>query len=182
MAFKKSAVLAFILISTALVPAASAWQEQMRSVTQARMMISGVLALGTLPSIYIHQQAQNTTSEKFPADKSSAAQLFLILGFAFAVVSLGASYAILALPDEMGGTSLIDHWAYWVLLCVAISGLFMALLSIATAISLVATLNPWSGRWDFIAVSCVALVTFVFVIFIWLSCGVRKAMDTLLPV
>ncbi len=57
MTLRKIAVLAFILASTTFIPAVSAWQAKMRSVTQGRMLMSGALAIATLPSTYVHQQA-----------------------------------------------------------------------------------------------------------------------------
>ena len=55
MAVRKTAILTLMLASATLVPAASAWQERMRTLTQARMLAAGALAIATVPPTYIHQ-------------------------------------------------------------------------------------------------------------------------------
>ena len=97
------------------------------------------------------------------------------------MLSSFASYVILTMPDEIEGTSLIDHWAYVQARDVAIGGLFLALFCVAFATSFVAMMNPFSGLWEDIAVFCLILVLFIFVIIIWLGFGKCKANVDALP-
>ena len=174
----------FILASAALVPAASAWEEQQRSVTQGRIYISGALAIATLPLSYFHQQAQNTTSGSSSAGRSAddMVPMFFMTAFWSSVVSLVASYVTLTLPDEMGATSFRDHWAYWMVRLGAILSLFAALFSTVLATSVFALTNPWIGHWAFIVAYCTISGMFIFAIIVWLIFGCRHYKANELPV
>lgn len=151
MAAGKTKTLALILVIATLLPAASAWQEKLRSVTLARTCIPGAVALANLhlPTTYV-PQVQDTTSggnsssngttnydswkawspscsTRQPKGCLDLVQDFCRSSFALCIFSLFLSFVILSMPDQVGDKCLLDHNDYWQGRMIANTCLYVAL-------------------------------------------------------
>ena len=181
-------MLAFILALATLVPAACAWQEEMRALTQARMTIAGALAIATLPSV--NHQLQNTSLLDIPVDKSkwtpgecqaAGVQMFFIFTFIASLVSLFASFVSLTLPLPDEDASTVYYLAYWSVRAVATFSVIIAVMTIVVAIAFAVAMNYYGGNWAAIGILCFLALLFLYIIIVWLKYAKPSANGPELP-
>ena len=197
MALSKAAMVALIVALATLIPAASAWQEQMRDITRARMYITGAMALATFPSANVRQfqdptmsslSDKNATKPRDTYDwgpscftrQACLVQLAFQISFLLSALSTLASYVSLTLPEEVAGTSLINHWSYKMIRFVAIYGFFFAFTFTNMAAVFAMFMNPFGGDWPHVVLLGFMGVMFILVIIVWVKSG-TPSQDNVLP-
>ena len=196
MALSKTATVALIVALATLIPAVSAWQEKMWTVTKARIMISGAMAIATSPSIFVHHFQDPIVNDLLdknyikPIDtydwgpscfsrQACVVQVLLQMSFLLNMVSFLASLVTLTPPDEVGGTIFIFHWSYNNVRNVAGCAFFIAWFFTCTAAVIAMFMNIFGGGWSTILLLCVMGIMFILVIFVWLRFQTPRQADVL---
>ena len=170
MASSKTTTLALILVIATLLPAASAWQESLRAVTHARMYISGVVAIATLPAGYVSQVRDHRVLLSMDIRNGSTpvlvtrnigndedlnyspvailVQACCMPAFMLCIISLFASFVTVTMLDQVNGICLLDDRSFWRIRCVANVSFFAALFLAMSASAFIAMANPipWLGQ------------------------------------